>query len=121
LVLHNNVPVEVVDNVDVPSQLLTIVTIGADGVFLGAAATEPGKLVQPFTVCATVYVFAVDTTIEGVVSFVLHNKLPVAAVDNVDVPQLLTNVTVGADGAVFGAADPEPGRLVQPFTVCVTV
>ena len=52
---------------------------------------------------------------------VLHNKVPVAVVDNVEVPQLFTTVTTGADGMAFGAAMPEPAALVQPLTVCVTV
>ena len=64
---------------------------------------------------------AVDTVIEEVLSPVLHNKVPVAVVDNVEVPQLFTTVTDGADGVAFGAAMPEPAALVQPFTVCVTV
>jgi hypothetical protein len=57
-----------------------------------------------------------------VVAPLLHNKVPGAVVDNVEVPsQLSTTVTDGAVGAVCGAAVPEPGRLVQPFTVVVTV
>ncbi len=48
--LHNKVPVAVVDNVDVPSQLLTTVIIGVDGVVFGVAIAEPGRLVHPFTV-----------------------------------------------------------------------
>ena len=60
--------------------------------------------------------------IDEVVSFVLHNSVPVAVVDNVDVPlQLSTTVTTGVDGVVFGAATPEPAALVQPLTVVVTV
>jgi hypothetical protein len=40
----------------------------------------------------------------------------------VEVPlQLLTTVTVGATGVVFGAAMPEPEELIHPFTVWVTV
>ena len=59
--------------------------------------------------------------IEEVVAPVLHNKVPVAVVDNVEVPQLFTTVTAGADGIAFGAAMPEPAALAQPLTVCVTV
>ena len=51
----------------------------------------------------------------------LHNKVPVAVVDNVEVPQLFTTATAGADGTAFGAAIPEPVALVQPLTVCLTV
>ena len=36
-------------------------------------------------------------------------------------PQLFNTVTVGAEGTNFGAADPLPALLTQPFTVCVTV
>jgi len=64
-----------------------------------------------------VYVPALLTVIDGVVSVVLHNNVPVAVVDNVDVPQLLTTFIEGVDGAVFGAATPEPALLTQPFTV----
>jgi hypothetical protein len=63
-----------------------------------------------------------DTVIVDVISLVLHNKLPPAFVESVDVPlQLSTTVTTGVDGVVLGAAMPEPAALVQPFTVCVTV
>ena len=61
--------------------------------------------------------------IEAVVAPVLHNKDPVndPAV-NVELPQLFTTVTVGADTLAFnGAATPLAGLLVHPFTVCVTV
>ena len=121
-VLHNNVPEAAVDKVDVPLQLSVTVTTGAVGVVFGAAVPLPGKLVQPFTVVVTVYDTAVLTVIEGVAAPVLHNKVPVAAVDKVDVPlQLFIIVTTGAVGVVFGAAVPLPGKLVQPFTVVVTV
>ena len=52
----------------------------------------------------------------------LHNNVPNAVVDNVDVPlQLFTTFTIGVVGVVFGAATPEPSALKQPFTVAVTV
>jgi putative N-acetylmannosamine-6-phosphate epimerase len=121
-VLHNNVPVAVVDNVDVPLQLLTTVTMGIDGVVFGAAVPEPAELVQPSTVCITVYVPALFTIMEEVVAPVLHNNKPVAVVDKVVEPlQLLTTFTIGVAGVVFGAAVPEPAKLVQASTVCVTV
>ena len=66
---------------------------------------------------------AAVTVIEGVVAPVFHNKDPVndPAV-NVELPQLFTTVTVGADTLAFnGAAIPLPGLLVHPFTACVTV
>jgi putative N-acetylmannosamine-6-phosphate epimerase len=121
-VLHNNVPDAVVDKVDVPLQLLTTFTVGVAGVVFGAAVPEPASLVQPSTVCVTVYVPALLTIMEEVVAPVLHNNVPVAVVDKVDVPlQLLTTFTIGVAGAVFGAAVPDPASLVQPLTVCVTV
>ena len=120
--LHNNVPAATVDKVDVPSQLSTTVTVGATGVVFGAAVPLPVALVHPFIVVVTVYVPDVFTVIPEVVAPVLHNNIPVAAVVNVDVPsQLSTKVTTGAAGVVFGAAVLLPGKLVQPFTVLVTV
>ena len=122
-VLHNRVPVKpVAVSVELP-QLLATVTPGAAGVAFGAAMPEPAALIQPFTVCVTVYVPALFTVIEDVVAPVLHNKVAPAAavVDKVVVPQLFTTVTTGAAGVAFGAAMPEPAVLVQPFTVCVTV
>lgn len=53
-VFHNKVPVALVDSTDVPSQLSTTVTAGADGVDLGDAIPDPASLVQPFTVAVTV-------------------------------------------------------------------
>ena len=92
------------------------------GVVFGAAMPVPAALVQPFTVCVTLYVFAVVTVIVEAVSFVFHNKVPAALVDSVEVPlQLFTTVTTGVAGVVFGAAMPVPAALVQPFTVCVTL
>ena len=53
----------------------------------------------------------------------LHNKEPVNDVAvNVELPQLFTTDTVGADTFTFdGAATPLPVELVHPFTVCLTV
>jgi len=62
----------------------------------------------------------VFTVIELVVAPVLHNKLPVAVVDNVDVPQLLVTVTTGAAGVAFGAEIPVPSALLHPSTVLFT-
>jgi hypothetical protein len=51
---------------------------------------------------------------------VLHNKVPVAVVDNVEVPsQLFTTFTTGAVGVVLGAATPEPCKLVHPLALVV--
>jgi phage-related protein len=59
---------------------------------------------------------------DAVVAPLLHKIEPVVLeAVSVDVPQLFTTATVGADGAAFGAAVPCAGALTQPFTVCVTV
>ena len=50
---------------------------------------------------------------------VLHNNVPVAEVDNTELPQLFTTFTTGVTGAALGAAVPLPGALVQPLTVVV--
>jgi len=79
--------------------------------------------VHPFTVCVTVYVPAVVTVIDVEVAPVLQSNEPVndPAV-NVELPQLFSTVTVGAETLAFnGAAIPLPGELVHPFTVCVTL
>ena len=50
----------------------------------------------------------------------LHNKAPVAVVDNVELPQLFTTVTTGVAGVTFGAEMPVPNALIHPFTVLFT-
>jgi hypothetical protein len=118
---HSKLPGAFVDKVDVPLQLSTTFTIGAVSPIPGDASPEPGALVQPFTVWVTLNVPPLFTVITEPVDPVLHKRLPVASVDNVDVPsQLLTTVTIGVAGVVFGAAMPVPGKLVQPLTVVVT-
>jgi len=58
---------------------------------------------------------------DEVVAPVLHNSVPDAVVDSVDVPlQLFTTFTTGVAGKVLGAAVPLPALLVHPFTVVVT-
>src|SRR4030095_7213501 len=91
------------------------------GVGFGTAVPLPAGLVQPSTVCVTVYVPGVVTVIAAVVAPVLHNNEPVnePAVKTL-LLQLLVTVKVGA-GTLTGAAIPVPGVLVHPFTVCVTV
>ena len=85
-------------SVDNPQSLVTL-TEGVSGVVFGAATPEPAAEVQPFAVCVTVYVPAVETVIGEVVSVVLHNRVPVAVVLRVLVPlQLFTTVTVGVEG-----------------------
>ena len=60
--------------------------------------------------------------IDDEVAPLLHNKEPVnEAAVNMELPQLLTTDTVGADGEIFGAAIPLPVGLVHPFTVWLTV
>ena len=51
----------------------------------------------------------------------LHSNVPDALVESVELPQLFTTVTDGADGINFGAATPLPAGLLQPFTMVVTV
>ena len=120
--LHNKEPVkDVAVNIELP-QLFTTVTTGADGITFGAAIPVPEGLVQPFTVCVTEYVPDVVTVMDEVVAPLLHNKEPVKDVAvNIELPQLSTTVTTGADGIAFGAVTPLPEGLVHPFTDCVTV
>jgi hypothetical protein len=57
-----------------------------------------------------------------VVAPLLHNRVPEAVVDKVEVPlQLSVTVTEGAEGIDLGAATPLPAALAHPFKVCVTV
>ena len=59
---------------------------------------------------------------DEVVAPLLHNKEPVNDVAvSIELPQLFSTVTTGADGIAFGVATPLPEGLVHPFTVCVTV
>ena len=52
----------------------------------------------------------------------LHNNDPVKLTAvNIELPQLLTTDTAGADGITFGADVPLPVVLTHPFTFCVTV
>jgi len=120
--LHNKEPVnDVAVNIELP-QLFTTVTTGAVGIAFGAATPLPEGLVQPFSVCVTVYVPAVVTVMDEVIVPLLHNNEPVKDVAvNIELPQLFTTVTTGAAGIAFGAATPLPERLVHPFTVWVTV
>lgn len=99
-VFHNKVPEAVVESTEVPLQLFVTVTTGVAGTALGAAMPLPALLVQPFNVLVTVYVPAVVTVIEFVVSPVLHSSEPVAVVESTDDPQLFTTVTVGVAGVV---------------------
>ena len=60
--------------------------------------------------------------IDEVVAPLLHNRVPVAVVESVDVPlQLFTTVTTGVAGITLGAAVLLPAALVHPFTVVVTL
>ena len=96
-------------------------TVGAAGIACGAATPLPEGLVQPFSVCVTVYVPAVVTVMDEVVAPLLHNKEPPnEPAVNVELPQLFSTVTTGADGMSFGAATPLPEELLHPFTVCIT-
>ena len=59
--------------------------------------------------------------IEAVVAPLLHNIVPPAGIDRVELPQLFTTVTTGVAVIAFGAATPEPAALIQPAFVLVTV
>jgi phage tail protein X len=116
--LHNNEPVkpEAV-NSELPQLSVTVILGVGTAEFIGAATPLPVILVQPVIVCVTVYVPAVTTVIEAVVSPVLHNKDPVKpAAVNTELPQLLATDTAGAFGVVLGVAVPLPALLVQPFS-----
>lgn len=76
----------------------TTEVIGAVGTTKGAAVIEDGVLVQPDTDCVTVYVPAVVTVIEFVVSPVDHSKLDPTAVIT-ELPQLFEIVKLGLAGA----------------------
>ena len=75
---HNNDPVKFdAVNTELP-QLLTTVTVGADGTVLGADVTFAAGLIHPFVdVCVAVYVAALVTVIEADVAPLLHNNEPV--------------------------------------------
>ena len=120
LLLHKIFPFAVVDKVVDPQLLDTVIT-GVAGTAFGAATPEPDALTHPLKVCVTLYDPAVDTLIDDVAAAVLHNNVPVALVDNTEVPQLSATFTNGADGITFGFATPEPAALTQPLTVCVTL
>ena len=87
----------------------------------GAATPEPEALTHPLTVCVSVYVPELLTLIDDVVAVVLHNKVPDAVVDKVDVPsQLLTTLTDGVDGVVLivklkVCTESQPAALVKVF------
>ena len=92
--------------------------VGADGIVLGADNPLAVGPVHPFTVCVTVYVAELVTVMDVVVALLLHNNDPVKLLAvNTELPQLLTTVTVGADGIFFGTDPPLPAALTQPFTV----
>ena len=120
--LHNNEPVKLPAVKTELPQLFCTVTVGADGIILGADVPLPAGLIHAFTVCVTVYVAEFVTVIELAVEPLLHNNEPVKLVAvNTELPQLFVTVTVGAGGITFGADVPLPVALTQPFTVWVTV
>lgn len=105
-------------------QLFTTVNTGATGTDNGAVVTELlTRLVQPPTVCVTVYVPAVVTVLGLPVPASLQVNVPVTPVAViVELPQLSTTVNTGAAGTGNGAVVTELlTRLVQPPAVCVTV
>ena len=118
--LHNKDPdTPLASSSELPHVFVTI-TVGARGIVLGDAIPLPAALVQPPAVWVTVYVPPVITVIDEPVSRVLHNKFE-PDVLSTEFPQLSVTVTAGAEGINFGAATAVAGKLVEPFTVCVTV
>ena len=117
-VLHNKDPVKpVAVNTELPQLLLTD-TPGALGIAIGAAISLANELVQPFTVCETVYEPGVVVVMKLVVSPVLHKIDPVTPVAvNSELPQLLATDIPGADGIGIGAAVPLAIGLEHPSTV----
>ena len=92
------------------------------GIELGAAEPLPAWLVQPSSVCVTVYVPAVVVVIDDSVPPLFHNNVPVKPLAvNTELPQLLITDTPGATGIAFGAAKVLAEGLVQPSMVCDTV
>lgn len=89
------------------------------GTVFGAAVPDPATLVHPFSVLLTVRMPGVVTVIDAVVAPVLHSIVPPAGIDNTELPQLLTTVTIGA--RPFGAATADPTALIHPLTVLLTV
>jgi hypothetical protein len=65
-------------------------------------------------------VFELVTVIADVVAPVLHDKVPPAVVDNIELPQLLLADIVGVVGTDRGDAVAVPYGLVHPLRVCVT-
>ena len=100
--LHNRLPAAEVESTVFP-QLFTTVTVGTEGVAIGEAVPLPGALLHPFSVAVTVYGPALFTVIDEVVSPVLHNRSPVAAVERMALPQLLITETNGVAGVGFVA------------------
>lgn len=87
----------------------------------GADVPFANELVQPFTVCDTVYESAVVVVMKLVVSPVLHDNDPVIPVAvNTELPQLSLTDIAGAAGVGLGADVALAAGLEQPFIVCVT-
>ena len=110
-VLQSKEPVTpVAVKMDFP-QLSATPTPGAGGVCLGTATPVPARLRQPFElVTVTLYVPAVPTEMEVEEAPVFHNNEPVKllAVSVEVLPQLLTTVTVGAEGIALKDDVPLP-------------
>ena len=92
------------------------------GIGFGAATPLFAGLIQPFTVCVTVYVPADITVIDVVVAPLLHNNVPEKPeAVSTELPQLFITSTIGASTTeVNGAAVPPAAALVHPLIVCVT-
>jgi hypothetical protein len=66
-------------------------------------------------------VFEFVTVIALVVAPVLHNNVPPAVVDNIELPQLLLADMVGVDGTVNGEPEPLPVAMHPLPLVVVTL
>ncbi len=56
---------------------------------------------------------------DEVVAPLLHNNVPAAVVESVELPQLFTTVTTGVAGIALGAEVPLPAALVHPLAFLV--
>ena len=121
-VLHDKVPEKPVAVKTELPQLSTTVTPGVTGIAFGAAVALVNELVHPPTDCDKVYVPAVVTVMELVVSPVLHDNDPVTPVAvRTELPQKLLTDMPGAAGVSLGADVALAAGLEQPFIDWVTV
>lgn len=102
-------------------QLLDTTTTGAAGIAFGAAVAEPAALVQPFTVCVTLYKPAAGLVNDGTVCPLLHCNEPVAFVEMKELPQLSETLTTGVAGMALTVklVDADAPQLLVKVMVAV--